>query len=107
MVVRVDGSAILRELTAEGHAGFALKGQDIVCAAASVLLLTVARTFEAADGVVVEGGTARSGALNLVVKEVVRDRIDWSRGVTAMFMKGIRDLSEEYPDRVSLTVAEI
>lgn len=101
----VDRTGVLRTLTASGHAGTAARGQDIVCAAASALLFSVARTLEAADEVDVDGGADRKGELELVVRRIAEEQREWGRGVTEMFLKGIMDLAREHPSNVELTIS--
>lgn len=48
MDIRLDTSTF--ELQASGHAGYAPSGQDIVCAAASILTATLARSLGGVDG---------------------------------------------------------
>lgn len=102
----VDASGVLRTLTADGHAGLAARGQDPACAAASVLLLTAARTIEASAGFVVGGQTERPGSLQLEVVSRDGDVIEYGRGITDMLLKGVGDLAAEYPDHVRLTISK-
>lgn len=102
--VRIDSRGLLKEANAEGHAAFAAKGQDIVCAAASALVRTVARTFQSAEGFLVEGEAAKRGSVEFSLR--VADDADarWGRGVTEMFLKGIGDLADEFPGNIELTI---
>lgn len=96
------------ELTAQGHAGYAPAGQDIVCAAVSVLAQTLANKVEAA---------ARSGRLltscvqhgeTFVVQALPKP------GPNALMVaswfdfveEGLRALAEEHPDNVELVVTD-
>ena len=102
--VLIGPNGLLKEATAEGHAAFAAKGQDIVCAAASVLLRTVARTFQSAEGFLVEGEAAERGSLEFSLLATDDADTRWGRGVTEMFVKGIGDLADEFPDNIELTI---
>lgn len=103
--VQLDSTGLLTGVSAKGHAGFAPKGTDIVCAAASVLLRTVARTFETAAGFQIDGGTEKRGELELSVSAADDADADWGRGVTEMFVRGIDDLSQEFPEHIKLTIS--
>lgn len=46
--ISVKSSEDTIELSAQGHANAAPKGEDIVCAAATILIRTLAKTLEAA-----------------------------------------------------------
>lgn len=95
-------------LAASGHAGYAPVGQDIVCAAVSVLAQTLANKVEAA---------ARSGRLltscvqhgeTFVVQALPKP------GPNALMVaswfdfveEGLRALAEEHPDNVELVVTD-
>lgn len=95
-------------LAASGHAGYAPAGQDIVCAAVSVLAQTLANKIEAA---------ARSGRLltscvqhgeTFVVQALPKP------GPNALMVaswfdfveEGLRALAEEHPDNVELVVTD-
>lgn len=95
-------------MRAEGHAGYAPAGQDIVCAAVSVLAQTLANKVEAA---------ARSGRLltscvqhgeTFVVQALPKP------GPNALMVaswfdfveEGLRALAEEHPDNVELVVTD-
>ena len=95
-------------LAASGHAGYAPAGQDIVCAAVSVLAQTLANKVEAA---------ARSGRLltscvqhgeTFVVKALPKPGPNALR-VASWFdfvEEGLRALAEEHPDNVELVVTD-
>lgn len=95
-------------MRAEGHAGYAPAGQDIVCAAVSCLMQTLANKVEAA---------ARSGRLltscvqhgeTFVVQALPKS------GPNALMVaswfdfveEGLRALAEAYPDNVELMVTD-
>lgn len=95
-------------LAASGHAGYAPAGQDIVCAAVSVLAQTLANKVEAA---------ARSGRLltscvqhgeTFVVQALPKPGPN-ALMVTSWFdfvEEGLRALAEEHPDNVELVVTD-
>lgn len=90
----VDDEMILR---AEGHAGYAEKGKDIVCAAVSVLMQTLAcsvdedntgNTFELSDG---KNGNRLTVQAPMSVLN--RDKFD-------LVVEGLIRLAENYPENV-------
>lgn len=104
--LRVGASGVLQEVIAEGHAGFGTRGQDIVCAAVSILMRTAARTFEENKGYAVDGAALKRGELHFSVRCQSDGSADWARGVTGMFVKGIDDLAHEFPDHIDLTISK-
>ena len=95
-------------MRAEGHAGYAPAGQDIVCAAVSVLVQTLANKVDAA---------ARSGRLltscvqhgeTFVVQALPKPGPN-NLMVASWFdfvEEGLRALAEAYPDNVELVVTD-
>ena len=78
-------------LRAEGHAGYAVKGKDIVCAAISALLQALA--YSVGNGVLEDGNTltvqAAQNCDNMAKFELVMD--------------GLQLLAEQYPENVRYT----
>ncbi|MDE5614650.1 MAG: ribosomal-processing cysteine protease Prp, partial [Treponemataceae bacterium] len=64
LVCGKDGA--FRSCEAAGHAGFAAKGSDIVCAAVTILLRTAADVLSGMDGVVIRAkyGWARGAGVH-------------------------------------------
>lgn len=101
--VVLDGRGTLKSFFAEGHAGAALRGYDLVCAAFSVLARTAYRALEALPGTELRGEAARPGDMSF---EVLRPAAEAERaaGVADFLLTGLGDLAREYPDAVALTI---
>ncbi len=108
IIYKADPEGGKLTMRAEGHAGYAPAGQDIVCAAVSVLAQTLANKVEAA---------ARSGRLltscvqhgeTFVVQALPKPGpnalmvVSWFDFVE----EGLRALAEEHPDNVELVVTD-
>jgi len=91
-----------KSVKASGHAGFAKKGKDIVCAAETIVLRTAMEILEDTKGVVVNADVASRG--NLAFSVEVSECSSKERLIcTADFIrKAIKSLSEEYPEYVQL-----
>ena len=86
--VRFDGPTV----TMEGHAGYAPRGEDIVCAAMSALVYVQVRLLEETGGL--EGLTAEDGFVEMKL----------GRGARCRALElGVRWLSTEYPQCVQVT----
>lgn len=100
-----DSSGCLRRVRLTGHAGFSIKGSDVVCAAASVLVRTFVRTLEAHDGRVHGAVPSDPGDFRLDLP--AGSRADaWLTGVTDSLVVGLADLAEEYPGFCALTIEQ-
>ena len=88
MTVRADYGRI----TVHGHAGYAPKGQDIVCSAASILLYTLAASLgDDLHDVKIEEGDSR-----------LTWRVNKKNNQTqATILQGFRLLAGTYPDHVT------
>jgi uncharacterized protein YsxB (DUF464 family) len=100
-----DGSFACR---AEGHSGFAARGNDIVCAAVTILLRTAAQTLELTEGLTVAPLEAREGILSFcAAKQNTRgnnERLLERLNTAGDFLKaGFRSLADEYPLYVEFT----
>lgn len=100
-----DGS---RNLQMQGHAGAAPKGQDLVCAGASTLALTLGR----AAALMEEEMLARPALVRLEVGDTaisVLPRREWASSADAIFwtiLLGLSRLAQAYPQYVQLKGGE-
>lgn len=101
-----DGS---RNLQMQGHAGAAPKGQDLVCAGASTLALTLGR---AAARMEEEEMLARPALVRLEAGDTaisVLPRREWAASADAIFwtiLLGLSRLAQAYPQYVQLKGGE-
>lgn len=97
-------NGMLQGCKAEGHAGYATKGSDIVCSAVTVLLRTVLRILENTDGIEIKAGELKRGFLSFSIK-VTKSSPELEIGLkyAGMFLDtGISSVVQEYPDFVEL-----
>lgn len=104
VIITLDSEGILSKVIADGHSEYEKKGRNIVCAAATVLLRTAARQLEAITGVKLNGEAETPGSLNFVIERYSENRIAYLKGITDFLVKGIDDLSIEYPIECALTI---
>lgn len=84
-------------LNVEGHAGFAKLGDDIVCAAASMLAQALLYALEGVDGICLESDV-RSGHLWLQCTSNPE-----TRAMMAVAEAGFEQLAEAYPSHIEYT----
>ncbi len=99
-----DKEGCFRSVTALGHASFARKGKDIVCAAETIVLRTVLNVLKNTEGVNVNANTASRGTLAFSVEASVSSvEITERLKCMADFVReALTSLSEEYPEYVHL-----
>ena len=84
-----------------GHAGFAPKGKDIVCAAVSILARTALDVLHEHGGLELKTDSAERGELSFTV-EKKQDGCSDILSYTADFLqKGFDSLQKEYPAYLS------
>ena len=96
-----NGAAALLSVT--GHAGYAEKGKDIVCAACSALIETLAARF--GDGMDLGQAVISNGEAFFLVSRVPGREGMYSalRGDMEFTVRGLELLAESYPRYVMLT----
>src|SRR5471032_969825 len=105
LIVRCERSprGTIVRLTVSGHAGFADHGNDIVCAAASALVLT------AAHGVVTFCGSARATTHDDpsgdYVLDVPRGGNARAQAVLESTVSGLRAIARRHPDHLAVRSA--
>ena len=101
LVCGKDGA--FKSCTASGHAEFAVKGKDIVCAAVTELLRTAVQVLEKTDSAMVKTETPSRGKLAFSVEDYGGPEQTERLKCTADFIKlGIENLAQEYPTNVQL-----
>ena len=105
LLVRSSSGSLL-SCRADGHAGYAAAGSDIVCSALSVLLRTTLQTLSMTAGLRLETESPVRGALGFTVRiERPSPEIDARLVYAGDFLEqGIGSLAEEYPDNVELRI---
>ncbi len=100
LVCSKDGC--LRACSAKGHAGFAAKGKDIVCASETTILRTALDVLEKSDTLRIRADAPSRGQLAFIVEE--GESLNRERLVcVADFIRcGVKALSDEYPDNIHL-----
>ena len=98
MTFRRDSRKRLSSVFAEGHAGWAEPGEDVVCAAASAILQ--AAWLGRAEHARVEGeGERTGGRLAMRWPEAARDRDD-VRAIVATAELAIARIAQQFPKHV-------
>ena len=94
------------EVKAKGHAGAGKYGQDIVCAAVSVLMQTLANEVEEAAraGTVALGDVAHGDGWMKVEVTPTRESCNMVEAWVELVQDGLDALAESYPENVELVV---
>ena len=93
---------VIKSVIAEGHAGEASAGHNIVCAAASVLLRTAYRTAAKNRNLEIRFSAEKTGEMFFEIKNIQINDLPWIAGITDFLITGLKDLENEYPEDVKL-----
>ena len=87
---------------AEGHAGFAALGSDIVCAAVTVLLRTALQLLSETEGIAIHADVAETGRLSVDVTFAEPEMEQRLICIADFLRTGISALKSDYPRHVEL-----
>ena len=92
----------------EGHSGWANAGQDIVCAAASILGCTCVNALESVCGVIPEitEYNEKNGVLAFELPMMTENENEKAQILMGALRQGLDDLTAEYPQNVTLSIIE-
>ncbi len=93
---------------AEGHSGLAEAGNDIVCAAVSVLTITCVNALESVCGVIprITEENEANGILAFELPERTEAENEKAQILMKALKQGLEDLAAEYPKNVKLSMKE-
>ena len=101
--LQLEPDGCLRRLQSDGHASGETQ-PNIVCAAATMVMRSVARVLVAQSDIVVNGTVPSEGTLTIGVQSCPGNRREWLSGVTQVLVSGLVDLADEFPQQVRLDI---
>ena len=92
----------------KGHSGWAESGNDIVCAAASILGCTSVNALESVCGVIpaITEYNEDNGVLAFELPAMTEDENEKAQIVMKTLRQGLKDLAEAYPQNVTFSIKE-
>ncbi len=97
----------IEAFTFSGHAGLAPAGEDVLCAAVSAMALLTVNTLQEVFGVRFDlVQREEDGFLSLTIREVPSGKESAAYGVLQVLLLQMKDLREQYPDRLSVKIYE-
>ena len=86
------------DIQIEGHAGYAPKGSDIVCAAVSALYQTMVQTIQTRSYGELKHIRSNDGFEHIIIRDITREGV----GAIMAFITGCEEIAIAYPDYVSV-----
>jgi uncharacterized protein YsxB (DUF464 family) len=99
----LDGEGLLKSCRVQGHAGAGSRGNDIVCAAVSVLTRTVVRVLSERKDITLRGSIPEQGDFWLET-ECAAGGKEFLAGAGAFLVEGLLSVSAEFPDYCEVTI---
>ena len=100
----LNSNNIIKYVKAEGHAGDRTAGENIICAAVSVLLRSAYRAIVKNSHVEACITARNEGSLYFRVIQYQDSQIEWLKGITDYLVTGIKDIETESPDSIKITI---
>lgn len=89
------------EITVSGHAGFADHGEDIVCAAVSVLTISILNGLTEILGRKDLGEVVEEGFVRFTIPEITEEALNMKTdALISTYLLGIRGIKEAYGDYI-------
>ena len=99
----IEEDGTLRACKASGHAGAGKHGQDIVCAAVSVLIRTACSVLSGRKGISLQCGAPERGQLWLKA-EYEADGKDFLKTSGVFLVEGLKSIAKEFPENCNFNV---
>jgi uncharacterized protein YsxB (DUF464 family) len=103
VVVEFFPDSCLKSLSIQGHAETEKKGNDLLCAALSVLVRTALHALTKEKRLALKGDIEKVGLLELTIFSYTDNISDWLKGITDFLMTGLFDLMLEFPQNLSIS----
>ena len=99
----LDEAGLLRSCCVQGHAGAGKKGNDIVCAAVSVLTRTIVRILSGRKGITLRGCIPGEGDFRIETEYAPEER-EFLEAAGAFLTEGLLSVSAEFPENCRVTI---
>lgn len=104
--IALTSEGVIERLEANGHAASGPHGQDIVCAAFTLVLRTFARSVESASGVDWVVRKDQPGDFVMTVEKVPASLEAEYRGWCGFLLRGFDDLQADAPKALEMRVTQ-
>jgi uncharacterized protein YsxB (DUF464 family) len=99
-----DEKACIASLTASGHAGGQAAGDNIACAAFSLLFESAFLALSAIKSLIVEGNADKPGDARFSVQRLSEEHIGEHRGISDFLRAGLSVLEQDFPERIEIEI---
>lgn len=104
-MTRIIYDPVTLTLSAQGHAGYAARGRDIVCAGISALLFALPAALEREHITYRMDRDTAQAYLSIQARPTISYRYVCLI-ILATVIEGLRNIQNEYPEYISITIRE-
>ena len=106
IAVVLDELGLLKSCDVRGHAGAGKRGNDIVCAAVSILIRTAYSVLSNREGIAARSEAKRRGKFTLETEAQNKTGRDFLAAAGAFLTEGFGSLAGEYPEHCVMTITK-
>jgi uncharacterized protein YsxB (DUF464 family) len=99
----LDEAGLLKVCTIKGHGNAGKAGDDVVCAAVSVLVRTALRVLSDKPGISIRGAAPERGALWMEADYTPEGR-NFLSAVGFFLIEGLKSVAEDYPGHCNMNI---
>jgi uncharacterized protein YsxB (DUF464 family) len=99
----LDEAGLLKVCTMNGHGSAGKAGDDVVCAAVSVLIRTALRVLSDKPGIIIRGAAPERGALWMEA-EYTPEGKDFLSVAGLFLTEGLKSVAEDYPEHCQMNI---
>jgi len=102
-------NGIIMEIVADGHAGYAEIGYDIVCAVISSTMRTYLYIVTETPNLKVEYDVTKRGYLSIKIITIGKDNalVEQLKGISRFIIRTFNDLKKEYPNYINVNITSM
>ena len=106
IAVVLDELELLKSCDVRGHGGAGKRGNDIVCAAVSVLVRTAQSILSSREGIAARSEAGRRGEFSLETEALNKAGQDFLAAAGAFLVEGLASVAGEFPENCSISITK-
>lgn len=108
VLIERSKTGILLGVKAQGHAGYAEKGSDIVCSAVTVLIRTTLQVLSELKDVNLKTDVSQRGLISFKILQGFPSSVEEKLKYAGDFLeKGLSSVQKEFPDNLELVIKNL
>jgi len=105
--ITLDQKGILKTCLASGHANAGKIGNDIVCAAVTVLMRTATNILSNQEGITIKSSAPKKGKLGFNVEYSTAEGLVFLYHTSIFLIDGLKSVAQEFPKNCNLIIQRL